>query len=257
MSAARENTRRPLPPLPEPRSSWALFLDVDGTLAGFRDDPDDVRVPASLKATLAALHAVSGGAVALVSGRHLRDLDRLLGPPLVAASGLHGLQRRRADGSRDDIAPASDQADILHRHVDALAARMPRLGVEDKGVCMTLHYRATPALEQAVTDAARAISDQLDGYETQPGNCSIDIKPAGIDKGRAVTAFADESPFAGRTPVYVGDDLTDEHAFAAVNVRAGISIRVGDREPTQARFGLRDPRAVEAWLLDVLKHLRT
>src|SRR5690625_962318 len=242
-------------PLPDAASAWALFLDVDGTLAGFCNDPDDVSIPASLKATLTSLHATLDGALALVSGRRLQDLDRLFGPPLVAAAGLHGLQRRRADGSADDIQPEAEQVDRLHHAVSALAAHLPRMRVEDKHACIALHYREAPELEPAVTKGARDIAARLPGYEIQPGNHSVEIKPAGMDKGRAVATFLAEPPFAGRLPVYVGDDLTDEHAFAIVNARGGISIRVGRRHPTRAPFALCDPAAVEDWLGQVLKML--
>src|SRR5699024_9492105 len=157
------------------------------------------------KATLTNLHATLGGALALVSGRRLRDLDRLFGPPLVAAAGLHGLQRRRADGSADDIRPETGQVDNLHRAVSALAARLPRMRVEDKHACIALHYREAPELESAVTQSARDIAARLPGYEIQPGNHSVENKPAGMDKGRAVAAFLAEPPFAGRLQVYVGD----------------------------------------------------
>lgn len=243
------------PPLPSSGAAWALFLDVDGTLLGFSDDPDMVRVAPDLLATLASLHDALDGALALISGRRLYDLDRLFGPPLVAAAGLHGLQRRRPDGSEDNLQPDPGTVDALHRHVTALATRLPHMRVEDKGTCMTLHYREMPAQESAVIAGARRIAGQLPGYEIQPGDHIIEIKPAGIDKGHAVNAFLDEPPFSGRRPVYLGDDLTDEHAFAAVNARHGISIRVGSREPTRAHFTLRHPAAVQAWLEGVLVHL--
>lgn len=243
------------PPLPSSGAAWALFLDVDGTLVGFSDDPDMVNVPPSLRTTLVALHEALGGALAVVSGRRLYDLDRLFGPPLIAAAGLHGLQRRRSDGSEDDMQPDPAVVEALHEHVAALAACLPHMRVEDKGTCIALHYREMPAQEQAVVAGASRIARQLSGYETQLGNHIVEIKPAGVDKGRAVQAFLDEMPFAGRLPVYLGDDLTDEHAFAAVNACDGISIRVGNREPTQARFTLRHPNAVQAWLEGVLLHL--
>lgn len=257
MSPARTtpSPAKTAPPLPAAGAAWALFLDVDGTLVGFNDDPDMVHVPTGLRDTLAALHGALGGALALVSGRRLYDLDRLFGPPLVAAAGLHGLQRRRNDGSEDSIQPDPDVVDALHRHVAALAARLPHMRVEDKGTCIALHYRETPAQEHAVVAGAGRIARQLPGYETQPGDHIIEIKPAGANKGHAVDAFMNEPPFRGRRPVYLGDDLTDEHAFAVVNAREGISIRVGEREPSRARCTLRHPAAVQAWLEGVLVHL--
>lgn len=240
------------PPLLRPDHPWALFLDVDGTLIGFADDPGEVRVSTPLRTTLVSLHAVLGGALALVSGRRLYDLDRLFGPPLVAAAGLHGLQRRRGDGTEDNVQPEPAQVDAMHRAVAELAAHMPHLRVEDKGVCIALHFREAPAIARAAMDAASRIAGRLPGYTTQPGDQVVEIKPAGMDKGGAVAAFLAEPPFAGRMPVYVGDDLTDEHAFTTVNAHDGISIRVGNREPTLARFTLPHPAAVDAWLQRVL-----
>lgn len=241
-----------VPPLPRSATAWALFLDVDGTLLGFIDDPVAVTVPPHLHATLAALHSALGGALALVSGRCVDDLDRLFGPPLIAAAGLHGLERRRSDGSDDGARPDGASVDALHAQVAALARRMPRLRVEDKGMCMALHYREAPATGAAITAAAERIAAALPDYATQPGDQVVEIKPAGMDKGRAVASFLGEAPFAGRTPVYLGDDLTDEHAFATVNAHEGISVRVGGRDPTRARYTLRDPRAVQGWLQRVL-----
>ncbi len=240
------------PPLPARKLAWALFLDVDGTLIGFDNDPNAVRVPLPLRDTLGQLHGALDGALALVSGRHLYDLDRLFGPPLVAAAGLPGLHRRRGDGSEVHARPERAQVEALHRLVTALGARVPQLRVEDKGACMALHYRDAPGARDEVVAAAEHIAAQLADYVTQPGDHVIEIKPAGTDKGRAVAAFLAERPFAGRVPVYVGDDLTDEHAFDTVNARDGISIRVGSREPTRAHFALADPPAVEAWLRQVL-----
>ncbi len=259
MSHARTamHPRLEAPPLPSAGQPWALFLDVDGTLVGFRNDPDEVQASASLKATLAALHAALDGALALVSGRAVSDLDRLFGPPLVSTAGLHGLQRRRADASTDNRQPGPDRVDALHREVAALAARLPEMRVEDKNICVALHYREAPAHKRDIVAGARRIADRLPGYETQPGDHIIEIKPAGMDKGRAVEAFLREAPFAGRLPVYLGDDLTDEHAFAAINTHHGISIRVGDREPTHARFTLHDPQTVEDWLRQVLEATTT
>lgn len=240
------------PPLPAAGAVWSLFLDVDGTLLSFTDDPDMVQVPDALRTTLTQLHGALEGALALVSGRRLYDLDRLFGPPLVAAAGLHGLQRRLADGSEDNVSPTPATVAALHQQVAMLASRLPLMRVEDKGTCIALHYREAPSQAEAVIAGAQQIVEQLPVYETQPGNHIVEIKPAGMDKGQAVHAFLAEAPFRDRTPVYLGDDLTDEHAFAAVNECDGISICVGRREPTQARFSLRDPAAVQKWLDQVL-----
>ena len=249
--------RLPAPPLPDAHARWALFLDVDGTLVGFTDDPAATRVTPLLRRTLAALHDALDGALALVSGRQLADLDRLFDTPGWAAAGLHGLERRGSDGRGHDYRPDPDTLAVLRRHAAALAAALPGVRVEDKGACVALHCREAPGQEHALRAGAQALAARLDGYEMQPGNHVFELKPASIDKGHALGAFLAEPPFAGRTPVYVGDDLTDEHAFAAVNAGGGISIRVGHREPSVARFMLDNPAAVQTWLDAVLARLTT
>jgi trehalose 6-phosphate phosphatase len=245
----------PTPPLPDPHVRWALFLDVDGTLLGFDDDPGAVRVGPVLRHTLAALRDALGGALALVSGRRLADLDRLFGAPDWAAAGLHGLERRRADGREIDVHADPTALGTLRQRAAALATALPGVRLEDKGACIALHYREAPQHAEAWRRQVPALAAQLDGYEVQPGDHVFELKPAGIDKGRAITAFLGEPPFAGRVPVYFGDDLTDEHAFAVVNAHDGISVRVGDREPSAARFTLHNPAAVQTWLDHVLASL--
>jgi trehalose 6-phosphate phosphatase len=249
--------RLPAPPLPGAQARWALFLDVDGTLVGFTDDPAATRAPPPLRRTLAALHDALGGALALISGRQLADLDRMFDTPGWAAAGLHGLQRRGGDGRGHDYRPDPGTLDVLRRDTAALAAALPGVRVEDKGACIALHCREAPWQEDALRARAQALAARLEGYEMQPGNRVFELKPAGIDKGFALGAFLAEPPFAGRTPVYLGDDLTDEHAFATVNAGDGISIRVGGREPSAARFMLDNPAAVQTWLDAVLARLTT
>jgi trehalose 6-phosphate phosphatase len=245
----------PLPPLPDPHARWAVFLDVDGTLLDFDDDPGAVRVGPIVLHTLAALRDALDGALALVSGRRLADLDRLFGASGWAAAGLHGLERRRADGRELDVRSDPATRDALRLGATALAAALPGVRLEDKGACIALHFREAPQHADALRRQVSELAAQLDGYEVQPGDHVFELKPAGIDKGRAIAAFLDEPPFAGRTPVYLGDDLTDEHAFAVVNARGGVSVRVGDRAPSAARFTLHNPAAVQTWLDRVLAHL--
>ena len=247
----------PPPPLPEASERWAIFLDVDGTLLDFVDDPLSVRPGASLLTLLHALHQALGGALALVSGRELADLDKLFAASRWAAAGLHGLELRHADGAHRNFAvAAADQArmrDAAHR----LAARFDGVQVEDKQLAIALHCRRVPTQLAQLREAATVLMQQLPGYELQPGNLVLEFKPAGMDKGRAVLELLDRAPFAGRKPVYLGDDLTDEHAFASINSRHGLSVRVGAREPSLAEFTLPGPAAAEAWLsrvLDALTH---
>ena len=247
----------PAPPLPSADAGWALFLDVDGSLLDFVDDPRAVRVSSALLALLHALHTATAGALALVSGRELDDLDRLFDRPRWAAIGMHGLELRHASGAFRRISVPQSQQARMHREALALAARFEGVQLENKQLAVALHCRRSPDQLARLHVAASELAARLPGYELQPGDQVMEFKPAGVDKGRAILELMQVEPFADRVPVYLGDDLTDEHAFDAVNRRDGISIRIGEREPSAARFTLPDPAATEAWLtrvLDALTH---
>lgn len=242
----------PTPPIPAATARWAMFFDVDGTLLEFADDPSAVSTSASLLALLHALHGALGGALALASGRALGDLDRLFNYPSWAAVGLHGLELRHADGAHRPVDIGAAEQSRMRDAARALAARFDGIQVEDKGVAIALHCRHVPRQLPALRAAAQAAAEQLSGYEVQAGNLVVEFKPTGIDKGQAVMELLQHAPFTNRQPVYLGDDLTDEYAFARVNEAHGISVRVGSREPTLAQFTLSDPTAVKAWLRRVL-----
>lgn len=244
----------PAPPLPTPDARWALFLDVDGTLLDFHDDPAAVVVSPHLLALLQRLHAALDDALSLVSGRALADLDRLFGPSW-AMAGLHGLQLRHADGRcREHPFDTSAHAQLRQR-AEALLGALDGIQLEDKGIAIALHCRRSPERFEAMRDAAAALADAMPGYELQAGNLVMEIKPAGMDKGRAVRELLRQPPFAGRQPIYLGDDLTDEHAFDTVARAGGCGIRVGHRRPTAAQFTLPSPAAVQHWLLRVHRAL--
>lgn len=248
-------TSLPAPPLPNGAARWALLLDVDGTLLDFADDPQAVEVRAALLDLLHRLHGALDGALALVSGRGLDDLDRLFGHPRWAATGLHGLELRHTDGSfrRISVAPAQQQR--MRDVTRSLAARFDGVRVEDKGSAIALHCPGGAGQLSELHDAARELLHDLPGVELQPGRRVLEFKPANMDKGRAVEELLRHEPFVGRKPVYLGDDLTDEHAFAVINQRNGISVRVGMREPTLAHSTLPDPAATSIWLNCVLEAL--
>ena len=241
-----------LPPPPAIEDDHALFLDVDGTLLEFAPSPDEVRVPGELRAWLATLHARLDGAVALVSGRSLATLDALLAPQSMPAAGLHGLERRHGRrGHRAPRAPAG--LALVRAEAEQVAARHPGAVVEDKGAALALHWRAAPQASGELQAFARAALPRLPGYRLQPGNDVLELRPGAhkggrADKGAAILAFMGEPPFAGRRPVFAGDDLTDEAGFAAVNARDGISVLVGPPRESAAHFGLADTAAVHAWL---------
>ncbi len=238
---------RVMPP-PAPSGDWALFLDVDGCLLDFASTPAGVHVPAGLTGVLGELHAALDGALALVSGRPLAQLDALFAPLHLPAAGLHGLQIRSHDDAVDTSGDVPTALLALRFTAQALAAKYPGALVEDKGTTLALHWRGAPAAEEPLHEMATSALTTLPGYHLQPGNQVIEVRPDGSDKGAAITRLLAAKPFAGRTPVFVGDDLTDEHGFAAVNARGGVSILVGGRLPSAARFHLHDPAALRDWL---------
>jgi len=236
-----------LPPPPAIADDWALFLDVDGTLLDFSDTPAGVRVPPGLVEALGRLQRRLQGALALVSGRSLAQLDDLFAPLHLPAAGLHGLERRHAGDRVDAPAPAVP-LEQLRDNARALTARYPGAVVEDKGATLALHWRGNPEAAAPFRGLAGAALPWLHEYRLQHGNQVVELRPSGGDKGTAIAAMLDEPPFAGRTPVFVGDDLTDEHGFEVVLGHGGLAVLVGGRRPSIARHGLGDPAAVFEWL---------
>jgi len=244
------SSQRPSSRLPLPRRDWALFLDFDGTLVSLAAHPDDVHVSPRLKALLGELVETYEGAVAVVSGRPLDQLERLLAPVSLPMAGIHGLEWRDADGSRHS---AVDQPTQLASCRDALAAFVedhPGLHYEDKGVSLTLHYRGAPELAEACREFFEAQHQALgDTFELIPGKCVLELRPSGYHKGTAVARLLDEtSAFQARTPVFIGDDVTDEDAFRIVNARGGHSVRVGSQDETAATYYLESVQEVLTWL---------
>lgn len=238
---------------PAPAADWAFFLDVDGTLVDIADTPSDVRVDTCLLDLIRQLHETTGGAVALISGRSISNLESLLGMPHLPIAGQHGLERRGSD-RRLWIHPTPPIA--KHAIRDALApvlTRHPALLLEDKGLTLALHYRQAPHLAAyARRLMATLIAEQGDELEVQYGKQVVEAKPAGIDKGSAIAEFLAAPPFRGRQSVFIGDDLNDEHGFAVVNRLGGISIKVGTGS-SDARFRLPTVAAVRRWLGGALK----
>jgi trehalose 6-phosphate phosphatase len=234
-----------------PRNA-ALFLDFDGTLVEIVRDPSLVVVPPAIKHTLTGLSAHLGGALALVTGRAIADLDRMLDPLRPLAAGLHGLERRLPDGNTERAAAPRWVAEIAPE-IELFAARHPGLRVENKRLTIALHYRGAPELADTVRQFIDACAAGLDHKATvQLGKMVVELRPAGRDKGAAIEAFMAAPPFAGRVPVFLGDDLTDEHGFAAVNRMGGVSIRIGEGGETSARFGLPDVASVHDWLQEIM-----
>lgn len=236
--------------LPTPRSDWAYFLDLDGTLLEFVEHPVPSRDDARLSRLLAGLHRATGGAVAVVSGRSLADIDRLLGPdgPQLPAAGQHGIERRDSRGHVTRHAFSAARLERVREQLAREVAERPGLVLEHKGASLALHYRRAPRLAGYVHRLMRSLEPRLGPrLRVQAGKRVVEVKPAGRDKGAAVAEFMRESPFRGRAAVFIGDDVADEHGFAAVNRLGGYSIKVG-AGATVARYRLRNVAAVWAWL---------
>jgi trehalose 6-phosphate phosphatase len=240
-------------PPPAPNLNWAYFLDVDGTLINIADTPDSVLVDHTLLDLIASLHQASGGALALISGRMISDLQSRIGMPQLPLAGLHGLERRDSAGRLWIHAAPPAAKCAIKEALTPVLARYPGLLLEDKGLTLALHYRKAPTLAAYVHQLMGGLASSAgENLELQRGKRVVEIKPAGIDKGTAVTEYLAESPFKGRRPVFIGDDLNDEHGFAEVNKLDGISIKVG-KGPSCARFRLPDVAAVHLWLGNALK----
>ncbi|HKE46617.1 MAG TPA: trehalose-phosphatase [Rhodanobacteraceae bacterium] len=250
-SNAAASHRLPAPPRADP-ASLALFVDIDGTLLDIAARPDAVVVDVSLREMLLALHARLGGALALLSGRSLEDIDGLLDLRELAAAGLHGAELRAAGGGL--LATAQDAPlYAARRRAAEIAQAIPGVLVEDKGAAIALHYRAVPDAELDVRRAAIGLLD-LAGpdYDLLQGRCVIELKPHHADKGSALATLIGTRPFAGRTPWMIGDDLTDEHAFAEADALGGAGIVVGARRPTVARYALAGPADARAWMRSLI-----
>lgn len=243
-----------LPLAPDPRSlrgqRVCLFLDVDGTLLDFAPTPDGVRVDDSTLVLLSRLREALGESVALISGRPLAQIDELFRPLRLPAAGIHGFERRSADGVL--YRPSAPQAslDRIRRWLQSEVLPDSGLLLEDKGHALALHYRLAPhAADRALASVRTALAELGGGYEIIEGAKVVELKPVGQNKGTAIEAFLKEAPFAGRMPAFLGDDVTDFDGFAAVRRHGGIDIAVGDR--ASARWYLEGPAAARAWLRNV------
>ena len=239
------------PPLPT--GHWALFLDIDGTLLTHAETPDAVYVDDALRALLERLYAQRDGALALVSGRSIDDVDALFEPLVLPVAGQHGVEWRDAAGGLHHLPFPEDHLRQVAQRFAAFKARHPGIVFEDKGHNLALHYRLAPHLEREVrTLVEHAVADLGADFELQAGKLVYELKPGGHDKGTAIASFMSVAPFAGRTPVFIGDDLTDEYGFATVQRLGGHAVKVGEGE-SAADWRLPDVEAVRAWLASAVK----
>lgn len=231
----------------------ALFLDFDGTLVELAPEPGAVEVPAGLLPTLAGLHRLLGGALAVVSGRPIDEIDRFLAPLRLPAAGVHGAQRRTA-AQAVLHAPSVPLGRAAQAAAD-LARQHHGLRVEHKGSSVALHYRQLPQAEALCIAAMQAAVDASPGLALLRGKMVVEAKPAAVGKDQAIAAFLREPPFAGRTPVFAGDDVTDEPGFATVQRLGGLGVKVGDGASVAAQR-LDGPAALHAALARVLDQAR-
>jgi trehalose 6-phosphate phosphatase len=233
--------------VPLPTTAWCLFLDVDGTLLELADHPGAVSVDPALKRLLAQLRSAASGAVALVSGRTLADLDRLFDDLRLPLAGLHGCERRNA---RDElhVAPvAIEQLADVRAGLERLVARHEGLFLEDKGAGLALHFLRARELEHELrAEVALLAAPLVPKFALLDGHAVIEIKPAAHTKDSAVSAFMEEEPFRGRQPIFIGDDTTDYGGFAAVRRFGGLAIAVGPR--VKSEWWLPGPADVRQWL---------
>jgi len=223
----------------------SLFLDLDGTLAPFAATPDGVGPDGARNDRLKRVVARLEGRVAVVSGRSLSDLDRILEGAVAAMAGSHGLERRTAGTSIAN--EAHPQLALATAELEQFAGQFADVRIETKPLSVAFHYRGNPAVEPLAQVFADDLASRT-GLKLQHGAMVAEFLTPGGDKGQAVRAFMAEAPFAGTTPIFVGDDLTDEDGFAAASEHEGFGILVGPKRKTRACYHLPDERAVHAWL---------
>jgi trehalose 6-phosphate phosphatase len=228
----------------------ALFLDYDGTLVPIAPTPAEARADDEVRALLAALAEGLAGALGVVSGRPVADIDGFLAPLRLTVAGLHGLELRRRDGSLVELAAAGEALAPVRSAFAGFAARSPGTLIEDKRLSLALHYRQAPAFEPEAVELATRLAEASGGaLRLQRGKMVVELLPAGRDKGRAIEDLLALPEFAGRVPVFVGDDVTDEAGFRAANRLGGTSVRVGPvGGTTEAAYRLADIVGLRGWL---------
>jgi trehalose 6-phosphate phosphatase len=230
-----------MPLTPEVMGKWALFLDLDGTLLDFAPTPDAVTVPPDLVSNLFAASRVLDGAVAIVSGRRLSEIDTLLAPWNGPGAGEHGAIVRHAGGRIDELGLRIPPNWI--KELRRAETGMPGVKVEEKAHSVAVHFRLVPEREKSIYGLANAlVASSPTEFEILPANLAIEIRARTATKARAVTQLMAEPPFKGRVPIYIGDDVTDEDGFVAARALGGTGVHVGRNfkgSPSEVRNWLR------------------
>src|ERR1700692_1494757 len=239
-------------PAPGELAHWdqcAVLLDIDGTLLDLAPTPREVWVPPGLSKTLHRLLERTDGALALVSGRSLNDIDLIFAPEQFPAVGGHGAEMRIRGDSEAVAGHAPPMDKELKRRLAAIAKLSPGILLEDKGYSLALHYRLAPHAEQAIYAAVSLIRAELPDapIEVMPGKCVCEIKPSGFNKASGVIELMSHEPFRGRRPIFIGDDVTDESVFAIMPGFGGLAFSVG-RRATGVADDSDDPSEVRDWL---------
>jgi len=231
----------------------ALLLDIDGTLIDLAPTPRDIVVPPKLGPILQALHDRLDGALALVSGRSLTDIDVIFAPLQFPAVGGHGAEMRLSTENEAVAAHAPPMDNDLKRRFIAISKLSPDIIYEDKGYSVALHYRLAPEFERAIYEAVSVIRADLPQapIDVLPGKFVCEIKHAGFTKATGVRELMIHAPFAGRNPIFIGDDVTDESVFAIMPSFSGVSFSVSRRAHGVDGF-FKAPKDVRAWLTHLL-----
>lgn len=232
--------------------SSAIFLDFDGTLVEFAQEPHLVKLEPEIRQAVDSLSRSSKGALAIVTGRDLTDIDHFMHPLSLPVAGIHGMLRRGWDGELHHQPVESEALERLESLLARLTQTNQGLLLERKPGSVALHYRQRPELESQCKDAVDAALSDLSEFHVLHGKMVIEIKAGGFNKGLALAEFMDEDPFRGRLPIFAGDDTTDEDAFAEVNRRGGVSIKVGAGD-TGAGYRARGIRDFHRWLQDLAR----
>jgi len=235
-----EGAAHPIRPL------LAIFTDFDGTLVELAETPGAIDVPDGLASQIERAAQELDSAFAVLTGREIADIDKFLSPLQLPIAGAHGTQRRRADGVIESIdAGAIKGAQHIAETVSPLVMAHPDLLLEAKEGAVALHFRQAPELEDAVRIAMEEAVQEVDGFTLVPGKMVLEARPAASSKGMALRAFMQEEPFIGRTPIFIGDDVTDEDGFIAAQDLGGVGIKLGEGE-TAARMRIADVTSVRA-----------
>src|ERR1700730_16765436 len=244
----------PVPHLLAPHlNESAILLDIDGTLLDLAPTPREVWVPPGLSKTLNRLLLRTSGALALVSGRSLNDIDLIFAPEQFPAVGGHGAEMRISTDSEAVATHAPPMDKELKRRLAAIAKLSPGILLEDKGYSLALHYRLAPHAEKAIYAAVSLIRADLPNapIEVLPGKCVCEIKHSGFNKATGVLELMTHEPFKGRRPIFIGDDVTDEVVFGIMPDLGGLAFSVG-RRATGVAGHFDEPRDVRGWLAHLL-----